>query len=1155
MLTTPELIIALERRGILPPGDVARVRQLYENSPTEFVPRVLMKWLLSRKRLTAEQCELLLGIESDRSANELLDRILGVTERLELARDDGEFDEDTKEMPPGAEGDDALTLAPPGTAAFAGTPEGKAPLMPTPKPAPPAKSATPPQPELPATQYGDLFDELLGSAAGSQTLTPASVAKRKSRSGWDSTLVLAGGGGLLALLLLGGFFLWRISRQGGDDAFAAAEDSFHNGGYATALERYERFLSNYPQHRSVPAAVVHRGMSRLRLAVESGGESPRAVEVAEAELPAMAVLPEFSLVRTDSAVVLTGLLETLAKQAAAHPDATSIATARRVQSLVDKFVTEADFTATQRRQVELLMSTADRRVARAAAIAAAASAIRTAAVDRNLADAVEARAKLLREFPDAKAEPSLDEAMRDLADLKRNAVRYLVEDRAAATDDLPDVYRRKVTLAERRGEPVEKLRETCFAIWEGTLFALDAAEGRVLWTRAVGFDVDLPQFTSAGNEAVVIYDRRRRALLGLDSRTGAVRWRQADREFRQAVVDRTGIVATAADGLELLDAVTGRSRGKALFPQPLATIAPADPRERVRYAVAEADDLFVVSNSDFHCLQVVYLGHAPGAIRVAPLAVGPYLLLVENIGEQSRVRLFETGADGADLKPIDSRMLSGRVSLAPQASQRFVAVVTDRGAVAVFDLSGAKDRKPLDPIAQLSAADGEQSVVRHFLFQGTQLWLGGESVVRFELQPALGKLTPVRTFVQSRTTIQPPQRIGSLLVAATQRTNSSLPRSVAAYDAEEGRLQWETYLPQRLIGPPQVDARDSSLTCVTQIGSIFDVGAADEILDRPSAKFANNHRPDPNHAAVRLGDGATVFLSDYFAAGGNTADGSQRELLVLNPRDAAADTNAETRAAKAPAASDRTRSLPLPFAVGGEPAAFRDGILVPFENGQIHWLDPQSGSGKAEPVQLPTAAGKRFAFSRLAVLGDDFYAADGGDRLHHFALEEQPHRQLIRRGQGAQAVHPLGRKTAAVGKTVFVLDVRHELLACEVPAMRWGESWPLTSSEQAWQPAIAGSRAFVLDRSGDKTSLLACDEAGRFAWQTPLKHPCYAPVTEGDSLFVADAFGEILRLNAADGKILARKHLQVPLAAEPAIAGNQLVVVTQAGELWWIDKP
>ena len=60
MLTTPELITALERRGVLAPSDVARVRQLHENSPTEFVPRVLFKWLVSRGRMTLDEADRLL---------------------------------------------------------------------------------------------------------------------------------------------------------------------------------------------------------------------------------------------------------------------------------------------------------------------------------------------------------------------------------------------------------------------------------------------------------------------------------------------------------------------------------------------------------------------------------------------------------------------------------------------------------------------------------------------------------------------------------------------------------------------------------------------------------------------------------------------------------------------------------------------------------------------------------------------------------------------------------------------------------------------------------------------------------------------------------------------------------------------------------------
>src|SRR5262245_35373047 len=105
MLTTPELITALERRGVLGPGDVARVRQLHENSPTEFVPRVLFKWLVSRGRMTLDEADRVLAADPNLSAAEALEQVLGRSDHVAEEEDEEAYDEDTKEMPGGAADD------------------------------------------------------------------------------------------------------------------------------------------------------------------------------------------------------------------------------------------------------------------------------------------------------------------------------------------------------------------------------------------------------------------------------------------------------------------------------------------------------------------------------------------------------------------------------------------------------------------------------------------------------------------------------------------------------------------------------------------------------------------------------------------------------------------------------------------------------------------------------------------------------------------------------------------------------------------------------------------------------------------------------------------------------------------------------------------
>jgi outer membrane protein assembly factor BamB len=1143
MLTTPELIIALERRGVLPPGDVARVRQLYENSPTEFMPRVMIKWLVSRGRITADQGNTLLNAAPELTAHEVLDRVLGINDDLELAGDeDGALDEDTKEMPAGDEAE-PLSLPPPGTAAFVGTPEGKQPLMPTPKPPAPPTPATP----AVAPMYADLFDELLEGSAG-PALSPLSPASRKNLRprGWDTPLILVGGGTLAALLLVGAFLLWRIVRQGGDDAFTVAEESYGNGGYATALERYDRFLTEYPTHRAISTAKLHRGLARLRLAVESGTDSARALAVAEEELPTMAAQTEFPTAKPDLAVLLPDLAENLAKQAAASNDATVLEQARQARRLIDKFLGDGEAMTARLRPIDALLATAEHQAAREVALERAVADIREAATSRDLPRAVQARSQLLAAFPEAAKSAPLGEAMAALADMKREAVKFAADQRPAETVDVPSPALRRVTLVERRGTAVAGVDGISFALMEGTLFALHAADGRVAWTRPLGFDARLPErIESTDGAEALVYDPRERALIWLGVQDGKLRRRQPIDDVLNFSLGGGRAYVVCRERIVVVDVATGRNLGQITFPQALRTATTADRRGGVRYVAAEADDLYVLATNDFRCLQTVFLGHARGAVAVPPIFVDPYLLVIENVGEQARLRLFETGADGAGLKELDARMIAGRVSLTPQTSQRFVAVVTDRGGVQVLDLSGAKDRRALDPIAQLTGTD-DGDVLRHFLFQGLQFWLGGNNLTRYELQPSLGKLTPVRTIVQSRATLQPPERAGSLIIAAMQPTNRALPRSVAAFEADGGSLQWEAYLPQELSGPPRTAGNTSGLTCVTRLGTVFDVDDRLDTLpattlDVPAAQFEANLRPDTTYPAATLPDGGLVFLSDYFALGSTAGKDSLplRELLVVEPR----------------GTEPRTRRTRLAFHPGGGPATFRDGVLLPFENGQIHWLDPRSGEQKAEPFQLPMTAGRKAAWSRIGVAGDELFITDGTDRLHHLGLDAGPPPQLVRRDQGAVAVRTLGRKLAAVGKTLYAVDADHELLACSIPDLRWGDSWPLSSSATNWEPAVVGSTAFALERRLNETTLLALTDDGRLKWRAQLARPCFTPTADGNEILLADDHGDVLRLDAATGKLLGRIDLQVPLACEPVIVGERLVVTTQAGELWWIAKP
>ncbi len=127
MSSTLDWIIACERQGLLTSADVRRFRQLAEITGDDFSPRVVMKWLTTRDRITAEQADRILSGPPSLSPVDAIIRVLGDTTdqsgTLELdlpERELDEMEEDTKELAPlDLESFGDVALPPRGSPAFA----------------------------------------------------------------------------------------------------------------------------------------------------------------------------------------------------------------------------------------------------------------------------------------------------------------------------------------------------------------------------------------------------------------------------------------------------------------------------------------------------------------------------------------------------------------------------------------------------------------------------------------------------------------------------------------------------------------------------------------------------------------------------------------------------------------------------------------------------------------------------------------------------------------------------------------------------------------------------------------------------------------------------------------------------------------------------
>ena len=107
-------------------------------------------------------------------------------------------------------------------------------------------------------------------------------------------------------------FLGRLS---GDDMFTKAEESWKSGSYTQAIDQYDKFLEAFPDHTEASVARVHRGMARLRQAVEGSRDFSKTLATAKSILSEIAPEEKFGEAQNELAALLPTIADGLAKQA------------------------------------------------------------------------------------------------------------------------------------------------------------------------------------------------------------------------------------------------------------------------------------------------------------------------------------------------------------------------------------------------------------------------------------------------------------------------------------------------------------------------------------------------------------------------------------------------------------------------------------------------------------------------------------------------------------------------------------------------------------------------------------------------------------------------------------------------------------------------
>lgn len=1143
-----EFLDSLRQRDLLPEDVLARWEQEIARAKKPLTARWLADRLIELDYLTPVLADKLLRELPRRPAAEApggapSTAALQPREKLPLESDELDLAPIDETPTPSRRSGPVPTLTPPATPSQPPAAERVSQV--------PGKPAAPSRPQRPPE---DIWAEVEAPplAPGEEALAAPEapvVFRRRRRNVWESPLFLIGGGALILLVLLMFFLLWAVRRQSADQLFALAEEDYRAGSYTQAIAKFTEFLDKFPQHPRAGIARVHRGLARIRQAVEGSTDWVETLGLTQEVLGEIGGEETFKEeARGELVALLPRIADELAKRALQKLDPHLVDKSREALELVSRYVAPSDRPGPLMADVQSTLAIAEHRLAAGDRLRKALEEIDQAIENRDPARAHQLRRQLLREYPQLAQDPSVAEASRRIVAMEKELVSVVSAEAKVSLTDWPPAAEH-ILLAcrsEAKTAPLSGGAVVC-ALCEGVAFGLDARNGKVLWRRVVGEHLTANRLPAvpilleeAGRNDFLLVDVLHQELLRLDWATGQLRWRtQLDEApAAQPIIASGSIWLVFSSGkLVEVDPSTGQI-GKAIrFPQALRVPPAVDGNGRLLFQPGEHSTLFVLRRADGSCLQTVYIGHEPGSLLLPPVTVGNYLLVTVNSEvKQTDVHIWRIRGDGEEpLESVRTLRLPAQIALPPLVSGNRLFLASREGPAWVYELAAAQPENPLREIvrgdlgsAERQVGPAEKMVFSRFgLFQSAQVWIADYQLTCYDVLPLKGALQPKAIRNEASVAIQPLAAIGQCLFHF--RKVWGLPDLVvSAFGVDDAQLLWETRLSVPLASEPFVDSERKMCICVTKSGSLFrlptDALAGLSIVDEPYVTLKLAELKQPIQSTVATPEGMVVLV---------LAEGSQR-LPVYDPAEPVA----------------RFRWVLLPSPLGGPAAAFGQGVVLATQAGQLLWIYPRDGKLLAEPFPFPQPAVDGFhCLNPLPLPDDELVVGERSGKLYRLKLfaEPKPHFRLAAEASWKQ---PLTGRLAYAAQRVWAVDKEGTLLGFALANLE------LQVERRLGEPVLWGPFAVaesVLLATASET--LCVNSLGEIAWRLEANRgiPVGTPWFADGHCTLSTSEGFLFQVDVASGKIVSAKQLDAPLATGPVPLGDRWMVGGSDGCLYKVE--
>lgn len=1099
-----ELIDRLERLGLLDPEIIEALRQQLSEGGARVTPEAVAKLLVDNGQLTHFQASKLIGeIRSGEYADEFAEDADG---------EDLGFAEEVPAEP--VETVDVVEV----------------------EPVQEVVAVSPVEPVV-------TFDQI-DSGPPPARPTPSRPKPDPQQSVWDSFKVYGYLGIIAMLLLIGGGIGWVLTREGADEVIKHADELYAQQNYEVAQAAYQQFAEDYPdsQHRS--KAVVRVVMTELYKARDFRQEPWRAVELAQEKLPTIANEQGMNQDRGNLAQLLVDIAANLAAAAGKAQETV------QKQSLLQKLDEHRELmneplymTATMRANLANQIQAVDesrarvqRDINRNVRLDESEASMKSLLDQQQTKAAYDVRKKLLREFPELKDHQRMVTLIQRASDLQQTLVKSSTKLPRTVSEAPVSKSLSSIVLTTLLGEPALDLRgEVMYLRAGGSILAFAGESGKLKWRRFVGYAKDMPPVRLSGDEGVLLSDSSTLEVIRCGSENGEIAWRAAiDESFSLPVaVNENVFVATESGRLILLDAVSGDAKWAIQIPQSLETGPGIDRRAERAYLPGNHSNVYVLNTKDGTCLQSFYVGHEQGTIMVPPVPLMGHLFVIENAGaDYANVHVLRVDETGSNLRVAQPPFrLTGNVRINPIIQGRRLIVLTDRGEGVVYDVEPTAEREQVTVAATLSPSYTKPTATQ-MAVSGTQMWITGTRIGRYELQINTGNIISGWTLHDADTFIGQPIAIDDTLVHARILRGTSAIRVTAA-DAKSGKEIWHTD-----AGVPIAMIRQApngqGVHVVTSQAALYQLdrqslasGSTDGPIENPGDRIIAKSYSDP----ISLDKNRAVML--------NKVDG--KSMLVYDP----------TRE------RELLRSVTMGLSAGrpsGGGLAVNDAVLVPLDIGRVELIDFRTGASKAAPFQPDADPTTKVAWTSPVAVSDDpsqVILANDQKKLYRLRVAEQ-----IRQLAVKDLEYTLLGPAAGVDGTWFAATAGPSadfLVGIEMASLN-EKFKTLLDGRVVWGPVASDGLCLI---QTDDMNLRAYDSGGqeKFSLALPPGQPVGTPVVIDDSIIMAGKSGWIVTIDPGTGQLTGKADLQQPISATPFVIGANLLVPGKEGVIYIVKVP